>query len=103
MTLEFYANLLERKDNKVNVHSVLVTFRPKAINAYFKTPNIPEDDDQFFKFLSIDIDYEGMANSVTIPISKWTRIYGRKYKLHKEQLQRYLKEWMYFIALVSYR
>ena len=62
---EFYANALEHNNRKVFVRGKWVSFSGRAINQFFKVPDI--DKDEYNAFIGKQIDYQEILQRIAVP------------------------------------
>ncbi|KAL5544755.1 hypothetical protein UlMin_008539 [Ulmus minor] len=66
---QFYANASEYDHRKVFVRGKQVNFYGKAINKFFKLPDIEMDG--YTEFIGKQIDYEEILQEIVVPGTKW--------------------------------
>ena len=65
---EFYANAPEHDNRKVFIRGKQVNFSGKAINKFFKLPDIERDG--YTEFIGKQIDYEEILQEIAVPGTK---------------------------------
>ena len=66
---EFYANAPKHDNRKIFVRGKKVNFSGKAINKFFKLPDIERDG--YTEFVGKQIDYEEIIREIAVPGTKW--------------------------------
>lgn len=98
LVAEFYANLPDMRNHSIYICGQWVRFDADAINRYYALPSIPLHEDQYHQWLNGDQNLEEIIQRVCVPGSQWTISKQNKYRIHRSQLTRIAKAWMYFLA-----
>ena len=93
---EFYANAPEHDNRKVFVRGKQVNFSGKAINKFFKLPDIEKDG--YTEFISRQIDYEEILQEIAVPGTKWKLTDDKPINLPSIGLTKECKAWYYFVG-----
>ena len=93
---EFYANALEHDNRKVFVRGKQVNFSPKAINRFFKLPDI--ENDEYNQFIAKQIDFEEILQEIAVPGTRWKLSDDKPITFKSIGLTRDCKGWHYFLG-----
>ena len=93
---EFYANAPEHNNRKVFVRGKWVSFSGRAINQFFKTPDIDKDD--YNAFIAKPIDYQELLQRIAVPGTQWKMREDKPITLRSIGLTKECKAWYYFLG-----
>ena len=93
---EFYANAPKHDNRKIFVRRKQVNFSGKAINKFFKLPNIERDG--YTEFIGKQIDYEEILQEIAVPGTKWKLTNDKPITLPSIGLTKECKAWYYFVG-----
>ena len=91
---EFYANAPEHNNRKVFVRGKWVSFSGRAINQFFKVPDI--DRDEYTAFIGRQIDYQDILQRIVVPGTQWRMTDDKPITFPSIGLTKVCKAWYYF-------
>ena len=96
--MEFYSNLVGRKENSIFVRGVWVPYGAKTINAMYEIED-QKHGSKYKKIAEIP-DREKIARRLTDGRVKWGQGQGEKKIINKGDLTEEAKVWFYFLASI---
>ena len=93
---EFYANALEHNHRRVFVRGKQVDFNGKAINRFFKLPDI--ENDGYTQFIGKQVDFEEIIHEIAVPGTTWKLTDDRPITFKSIGLTKNCKALHYFLG-----
>ena len=93
---EFYANAPKHDNRKVFVRGKQVNFSGKAINRFFKLPDIEKDE--YNAYIGRQIDYQEILQEIVVPGTKWKLTDDKPVTFMSIGLTKECKPWYYFLG-----